>query len=79
MGVDKLPPIAEALLTTPGYLMGWENERSSSTNTLTPDEADLLTAYRSMNAAGRSTALQAVRGLAGNPEMQKDNTSSAMA
>ena len=33
MPIDVLEPIAEALLTTPAYLMGWEDDNE---NTATP-------------------------------------------
>lgn len=37
----------------------------------TPDEAALLTAYRSLNKASQSVALAMLQGLAGNPDAQK--------
>lgn len=30
MPIDVIEPIAEALLTTPGYLMGWENNEEKT-------------------------------------------------
>lgn len=32
MGIDKLKPIAEAINTSPAYLMGWEDEEALSAN-----------------------------------------------
>lgn len=32
MPLDILEPIAEALKTTPAYLMGWENEKDATNN-----------------------------------------------
>lgn len=32
VGIDKLPPIAEALHTTPAHLLGWEDEPSGVAN-----------------------------------------------
>ena len=32
MGIDKLKPIAEAINTSPAYLMGWEDEEALPTN-----------------------------------------------
>lgn len=40
MGVDKLKPIASALLTTPAYLMGWEDETPFPAPSVVEDVAE---------------------------------------
>ncbi len=75
---DKIALLAAALGVEPSYLMGW-NENEKTTDKLAPDESELLDSYRALNAAGQSIALNTVKGLAGNPDLVKDTTSSTMA
>ncbi len=75
---DKIALLAAALGVEPSYLMGW-NENEKTTDNLAPDESELLDSYRALNAAGQSIALNTVKGLAGNPDLVKDTTSSTMA
>lgn len=43
-----------------------------SENTISSDEKELLTIYRSMNDVGRSLMMNTARTFAGNPDMQKE-------
>ena len=62
LGVNDIPlskvrEFARALDTTEAYLMGWEEESSSSFE-LSSDEQKLLLMFRSLNALGKTRALQ---------------------
>ena len=64
---DMLLPIADALLTTPAFLMGWEedenrkqqrcNRKMSDTINLSTDERRLIAAYRAADERAREDAL----------------------
>ena len=64
---DILLPIADALLTTPAFLMGWEedenkkqlrcNRKMSDTINLSTDERRLIAAYRAADERAREDAL----------------------
>ena len=82
MGADKLRPIAAALSTTPGQLMGWDDDPSEVPTSLqpnpvslTPDETNLLDNYRVLNTEGKSIARTTVQSLAANPDLRKDTSS----
>lgn len=82
MGADKLKPIADALGVTPGELIGWDDSPapvSLIAETVAPDEQELLSLFRGFNASARADVLRFVRAMAGNPSMQKDDTTSRMA
>lgn len=50
----KLVAFADALDTTPAYLMGWvESPERAFSERLTPDEHQLITSYRSLPSAGK--------------------------
>jgi len=50
----KLIPIADALLTSPSTLMGWEDgEKEPPRHETTPSEAALLDAFRRLDAEGQ--------------------------
>lgn len=51
----------------------------NSESVLSSSESELLTLYRQLNEKGQAHVLDTARIAAGNPEMQKENTSSAMA
>lgn len=62
---DKIAKLAEALNTTPAYLMGWEDETEKKKNTTTsePDklsqkEKQLILDFRSLNSQGQELILQ---------------------
>lgn len=63
---SKIKAIADALNTTPSYIMGWEenqNESKEAENTeykLTPDEIILLSSYRELNTQGKEYILQTI-------------------
>lgn len=58
----KIKIIADALNTTPGYIMGWENQNSNNVlielNKLTDSEKRLLTDFRTLNKQGQEYILQ---------------------
>ena len=56
---DKIAKLAEALHTTPDYLMGWEN-KSKDEVSLSSDEERLLEMYRQLNDQGKEYILQTV-------------------
>lgn len=50
----KLIPIADALLTSPSSLMGWEDgEKEPPRQETTPSEAALLAAFRALDGEGQ--------------------------
>ena len=67
--------IAEYFGVTVDYLMGYsDNPHPHSGNiSLTDEESELVTIYRSLNAAGRNMVLHIARVCAGNPDMQKED------
>ena len=57
--VDKIKPIADALLVSPSYLMGWEGADSrpaSSSFVFSPDEKSLILLFRELNGEGQEKA-----------------------
>lgn len=75
---SKIALFAAALDVSPAQLMGISSNMPSSTPSpvLTPDETQLVTDYRSMNAEGKTAALAAVHGLASTDLYKKHNDSS---
>ena len=57
--ISKVIAFAEALNTTPEYLMGW-NDKVTITK---PDETELLNGYNSLNVDGKSMMLTMVKSL----------------
>lgn len=61
---SKIKAIADALSTTPSYIMGWEensNEQKNGRNSgyqLTPDEIILLSSFRELSPQGKEYILQ---------------------
>ena len=56
--LDILPPLAEALNTTPAYLMGWTEipdprPATGHPSDLTPDETDLVYKYQALDYGGK--------------------------
>lgn len=60
---DKIAKLAAALHTTPGYLMGWEDDSTSnlsitkSAPEFSKDEIDLIHKYRCLDGRGKSAVL----------------------
>lgn len=65
---SSLLPIADALNTTPGYLMGWEDVESSFV--LSPLERRLVLAFRDAEQTAQNYALDM---LESHPAMEKEN------
>lgn len=65
MGIDKVESIANALYTTPAYLMGWTDEQP-----MTKKESRLFSDFRSLNPSGQDKAVDYVADLADNPKYQ---------
>lgn len=69
--IEKLPssvliPIAEALNTTPSYLMGWEEDdlpEGRAELIRTPEDQELLDAFHRLNEAQRKTVLALVKSM----------------
>jgi transcriptional regulator with XRE-family HTH domain len=55
---DKIALLAQALGTTPAYLMGWVEEESPRDTTITEGEKAILEAYRSLPEAARDKLTQ---------------------
>jgi transcriptional regulator with XRE-family HTH domain len=58
---DKIELFAKALETTPSYIMGWEDHKPIPN--LSDDEAELIKAFRSLNAQGQQKLLERSREL----------------
>ena len=55
---DKLEPIANALHTTPAYLMGWEKEKTAPKgNDLSDEELALLDQFRNATPEKRAAIM----------------------
>lgn len=69
---SKIMEIADALATTPEYLMGWTPNVSKRVNA---DEAELVDGYRALNIEGK----QLVKSLIGQLSFNSSVNQSAMA
>lgn len=58
---DKIAALASALGTTPGYLMGWEEDPTPSQPQLTEGEETLLNLFRQVPEDKRQLVLQMIR------------------
>lgn len=58
--LDILQPIAKALNTTPSYLMGWEDKKSSPDDKLTEGEKMLLDLFRQVPEEQQQLVLQMI-------------------
>lgn len=58
---DKIAALAAALGTTPGYLMGWEEDPAPDQSPLTEGEETLLTLFRQVPEDKRQLVLQMIR------------------
>lgn len=71
---SMIPEIADALDTTIGYLMGWEQSESTSYH-LSSTEREIIRLYRSMNMDGKSKVEDYICDIAENPRYQEDMSS----
>ena len=80
--ISKMPaklvaPLAEFLLTTPAYLMGWsDDDTSSPSSILKDDEKRLVTAYRGAEPVIRSAALTMLENSAAEQAAKREDSSS---
>ena len=61
--LDILKPIAEALMTTPQYLMGWSNDKKANIpeeQMLSEDEKKLLEFYHSLSVESREVFIDTI-------------------
>lgn len=83
--ISKMPaklvaPLAEFLLTTPAYLMGWpENDAQDPSSILKDDEKRLVTAYRGATKEIKSAALTMLENSAAENTPKKDISAEQMA
>ena len=73
---DKIGKLAEALHTSPQYLMGWTDDpspedTSATTINLLPDESELLGLYRGVTVQGQTLILGNARMIAGMDEYKR--------
>ena len=65
---DKIKKVADALGTTPAYLMGWEDETINIGNVTNPlfsqEELQLIDNYRSFNYEGQKKVTEYISDLA---------------
>ena len=62
---DKIASLANALGTTPEYLMGWDEKNSPSEIELTEGEKDLLELYRTIPEKQQPVVLAMIRAALG--------------
>lgn len=75
--LDILAPLAEALKTTPSYLMGWDDNPTAPPQNilpLKPAEIDHIQKYRRLTDNGRATVDNVIDGLleAGQPAREPE-------
>ena len=64
---DKIALLAQALSTTPAYLMGWfEEETQPKTETLTKDEKVIIDLFRQIPEEKQEMVVQMIRVALGN-------------
>ncbi|MBQ7959777.1 MAG: helix-turn-helix transcriptional regulator [Clostridia bacterium] len=71
MSIVILEPLAKALKTTPAYLMGWVEDKSSNIENLMA-EPSILKKYNELNTIGKCKTDAYVDGLLENPNYRKD-------
>lgn len=75
---DKIAKLANALSVDPAFLMGWQDEQKTETDsTLAPSERQLVERYRELNAEGRARLLDEADLLASSYRYQKDSAPAA--
>lgn len=73
----KIRKIAAFLGVTGDYLLETGMDLKGGTNAVlceASDEIRLIMCYRSLNASGKSAAVSAIEGLAGNPELTEEGS-----
>lgn len=84
-GNEMLLTLADYFGVTVDYLLGRTDdpsprvEKSAPAPALSPDEAQLLAAFRALNAAGQQNAQTYLAFLAADPALSKDTASARMA
>lgn len=77
---SKILALAAALQTTPGDLMGWEDEASSSATVpapaADPNEDQLMAMYRELNSAGQKKLREYAEDLLDNDKYKKGSKKS---
>ena len=81
LGINDIPlskvcEFARALSTTESYLMGWEEDSSSSAPIADPNEDQLIAVYRELNSAGQKKLREYAEDLLDNDKYKKDSTKS---
>ena len=75
---SKIIAIANALKTTPAYLMGWESDTASAFNYVSgcfgKYAGEILENFHHLNEKGQKEALKRVREMVHIPEYSKDQT-----
>ncbi len=80
--VLKIKKIAAFLGVTGDYLLETGFDKKNRKETIVckdNDEVHLIRCYRTLNDAGKSAAISAVEGLAGNPALREDKSSTETA
>lgn len=79
---SKILALAAALQTTPGDLMGWEDEASSSAAVpvpaADPNEGQLIAMYRELNSAGQKKLREYAEDLLDNDKYKKGSIKNAV-
>lgn len=79
---SKILALAAALQTTPGDLMGWEDEASSSAAApapaADPNEDQLIAMYRELNSSGQKKLREYAEDLLDNDKYKKDSIKNAV-
>lgn len=88
LGINDIPlskvcEFARALSTTESYLMGWDDEASSSAAVpvpaADPNEDQLIAMYRELNSAGQKKLREYAEDLLDNDKYKKDSIESVVA
>lgn len=68
---DKIAKLAEALHTTPAYLMGWEEKKISDPTLLLNDQdVKLIKNFKKLNDTGKNKVIDYAEDLSSNPQYQ---------
>ena len=83
LGINDIPlskvcEFARALSTTESYLMGWEEDSSSSVPIADPNEDQLIVMYRELNSAGQKKLREYAEDLLDNGKYKKGSIKNAV-